>query len=113
MAQILAKVKGLGTHITSLSESEAKRTNQILTHLKEVEAQVKVVEGVAGEGSGVHAKKTCGGSRSTSGDHLLLKICHDSESPMTFVLRTSAHGTYDLFSDVWSRGVWEQGKMYK
>jgi hypothetical protein len=52
MAQILAEVKGLDAHITSLSESEAARMNQILTHLEEVKARVKVVKGAASEGSG-------------------------------------------------------------
>src|SRR5216684_245783 len=59
IAWILTEVKGLATHVTSLSESEAKlseRTNQILTCFEEIEAWVKVVKGAAGEGSGVHAK---------------------------------------------------------
>jgi hypothetical protein len=48
----------------------------------------------------VHAKKTHGGSKSTSGNHPLLKVYHDSKSPVTFVLRTLACKAYDLFSDV-------------
>jgi hypothetical protein len=81
MAQIVAEVKGLATHVTSLSEREGKRNekvNQILTHIEEIETRLNELEGAVGEGVGAHRRKSSGGSRNISNEHPLLKVCCDT-----------------------------------
>lgn len=112
----MAEVKGLSTQVTNLSESEAKhgeRTNKLLTHIEKIEAQINPDEGAAGEDTGMHAKMAGGSLRSNSSEHPLLKVCHNNILLVMYVLKTSACGTHDHFSDVWSGGIWEQGQTYK
>jgi hypothetical protein len=52
------------------------------------------------------------GPRSVSNEHPLLKVCRDMILPMPSVLKTSACGTHNHFSDVWSGGDQEQGETY-
>jgi hypothetical protein len=109
IAQLMAKVKGLATHVTSLSKRETehgKGTDQILTHVEGLETHIKELKGT-GKGVGMHVRKLGGASRSVIGDYPLLKVCHSIISPVTFVLKTLACGACDFFSDVWGGGVWE------
>jgi hypothetical protein len=114
MAQIIAQVKGLTMQVKNLEEKEAKRnentrkTDQILTLLENIDARVKVLESTVGEGIKTRARGSSGG-KSTSSEHPLLKVSHDSISPVPSVLKTSARGAHNVLSDVWSGGDWEQG----
>jgi hypothetical protein len=112
MAQIIAEVKGLATHVTGLLEREAERSekvNQILNRIEGIEARMNVLEGAGGAGIGARARGSSGGSRSVSNEHPLLKVCNVTVlvSPVSSVLKTSACGAYDVLSDVWSGGVRE------
>jgi hypothetical protein len=113
MAQVVAEVKELAARVTSLSEREVERTkimNQLLTRTQAIEARMNELEG---EVTGAHAKRSSGGPRSVSNEHPLLKVCRDMISPVPCVLKTSACGTHNLFSDVWSGGDREQGETYQ
>ncbi len=112
IAQLMAKVKGLGMHVTSLSEREmehSKGTDQILTCIEGIETHMKELEGMV-EGVGMHMRRLGGALRSVSGDHPSLKVCCGTILSVTYMLKTSACGVWDIFSDVWGGGVWEQGK---
>lgn len=118
LAQIIAEVKGLATHVTGLLESEAKHSkkiNQILNHIEGIKAHMNVLEGAGGAGIGAHARGSSGGSRSVSNKHPLLKVCNITVlvSPVSSVLKTLACGAYDVLSDVRSGGVREQREMYQ
>jgi len=110
MAQIMAKVKGLKMHVTSLETDNSGGTNQILARIERVESQMKEFEGARGEGIGAHARGLSGGSRSISNEHPLLKVCNVTMSPVPSVLKTSACGAFNFFSDVWSGRIWKQGE---
>ena len=112
IAQIIAEVKGLAAHVTSLCERKAEhseKTNQILTHIKRIENQVNQLEG------GMCARGLSGGSRSVSSEHPLPKVHCDLISHLTFILKTfePACGPYDFFSDVRTGRVQEQGEMHE
>ena len=114
IAQLMAKVKGLGMRVTSLSEREmehSKGTDQILTCIEGIETHMKELEGMV-EGVGMHMRRLGGALRSVSSDHPSLKVCCGTILSVTYMLKTSACGAWDIFSDVWGGGVWEQGEMH-
>jgi len=113
MAEIMAEIKGLKTRVTSLEMDNSRGTNQILARIERVESQMKEFEGAGGEGIGARAKGSSGGFRSVFNKHPLLKVCNVMMSLVPFVLKTSACGAYDFFSDVQSGGVREQGEMHQ
>jgi hypothetical protein len=113
IAQIMAEMKGVAARVTNLCERQAEldeRTNQILTRIEGIEAQMNEIEG--SEGIGACVRRSSGGSKGVSNEHPLLKVCHDIISPMPSVLKTSARGAHAILSDVWSRGVREQRQTY-
>jgi hypothetical protein len=115
MAQIVAEVKGLAARVTILSEREAERserTAEILTRIEAIEARMNELEVSAGDGIGTRGRKS-GGSRGVTNEHPMLKVCRNTISSVPSRLKTSACGTHDLFSDVWSGGVGEQGEAYQ
>ena len=115
MAQVMAEVKGLVARVTSLSEKEAERskiTNEILTRIERVEAQMNELDGAAREGIGMGAKRPSGGPKTSSNEHPLLKVCYYIVSSVPSALKTSARGAYEIFSDVWSGGVREQRETH-
>ena len=94
----------------SLSEREGKcnkKMDQILTCIKEIETQLIELEGAVGEGIGTCDRRSSGGSKSVYNKHPLLKVSCDMIPHMLSMLKTSACGAYNLFSDVQSRGIWE------
>ncbi len=81
MAQIMAKVKELGTHFGSFSEREAvnvEKMNQAHTCIESIEAYLKEIEAMIGEDNETRARTLNGSSRSASNKHPSLKV-HRSE----------------------------------
>jgi hypothetical protein len=114
-AQIMAEIKGLAARVTSLCEREAERaerTNQMITCMEKIETQISGLESALAEGIETRVRRSSG-SRSVTNEHPMLKVCHDTTSSMSSVLTTSACGAHNFFSDVWSRGVWEQRETYQ
>ena len=108
MVWIIAKVKGLGMHVTGLLERKAEgieRMNQILTCMEGIKAWVKELEDAGGEGIRACARGLSGGFRSIFNKHPLLKMCNVMVSPVLPVLKTSAYGAYNVLPDVQSEGV--------
>jgi hypothetical protein len=109
-AQIMAKVKALTRHVTSLCKRKVKcseRIDQMLTHMENVETQISELESVLAEGTKTCGRRLSGGrSVALANEHPLLKVYCDTMSPMLSVLNTSAYGAHNVFSDVWSRGVY-------
>ena len=115
MAQIIAEVKGLAARVTSQSEGEAERNerlDRLLTRVEGIEAQMTELGGAISGGTDVCARRLSRGSKSVSNEHPLLKVCQDTISHVPSVLKISARGPHDLFSDVWSGEIGEQREMY-
>lgn len=80
ITQIMAEMKGLATHVTSLSKRQDKhgeKINQILTYIEGFKSQFNKLKATVSEGVGVHLRKLSGGSRSIFNKHPLLKMCHN------------------------------------
>jgi len=116
VAQIIAEVKGLAGRVTSLSEREAERDekmDRVLARVEEIEARINDLECVVNESIGARAGKSNGGSRGVANEHPLLKVCRGPVVQFrASVLKTSARGAHDVFSDVWGGAIREQRKTY-
>jgi hypothetical protein len=107
LTQIMAEVKRLAAHVTDISEKEAernRRTEEMITRIEAIQAQMNELEGSVGGSIGTHARRLGGGSKGVANEHPLLKVRHDTTSRVLSVLKTSARGTHNVFSDVWSGG---------
>jgi hypothetical protein len=117
MAQIIAEVKGLAARVTSLSEGEAERgkvLEQLLTRVEGIETRMNGLEGSVNEDTEARARRSSAkGSKRTSNEHPLLKVCRDTMSHMPSMLRTSARDPHNLFSDVWGGGIRAQRETYR
>ena len=77
MAQIMAKVKELGTCFGSFSERKAvniEKMNQAHIHIKSIEAHLKKIEATIGEDNKTCARTSGVSSRSASNKHPSLKV---------------------------------------
>jgi hypothetical protein len=81
MAQVMANVKGLATHVTSQSEKEGKQSekmDQILTRIERIETWLSELE-ANGEGT-AHDRRMGGSLRSIISEHPSLKVCLETVS---------------------------------
>lgn len=107
----MAEIKGLAACTTSLNEILNEKTDQILTHINSLEARVNSLEGSVSEGTtGTRAKRSGVGSRAVTSEHPSLKVCRYTMLFMSYVLKASAGGAYNLLSNVRSRRIWGKGE---